>query len=326
MTILLLYMILFIVASGLMALVEAAILSVSRGEVEELAQSKVVGAASLKAVTDQMTRGLVVIVIFTNTINILGPILAGRQAIAVYGDAAIGMVTAALTLGTIVFSEIIPKSIGAHYAPLIGRLTAPALRVLIYVFYPVVIALEKFTNLFKSGERRIGTEAQIRSLVTVGRKSGYIESDEGQLIHRVFVLNDRTAADIMTPQSQVIGVQANSTIRQAATQVFRHAYSRYPIFGKSPDEVVGLAMSRDVLEAVVEGRDESPVSSISKPCLIVRASMRSDMLLERFRDERVHLAVVKDGQNTVGLVTLEDVLEELVGEIEDEKDLPGDTG
>ena len=317
-----LYTIAFVALSGLMAMIEAAVLSVSHGEVEELVMRGAFGADALKAITQRITRALVVIVIFTNTINILGPILAGRKAVQLYGDPAIGVITAVLALGTIVFSEIIPKSLGTHYAPRISRLAAPAIRLCFYLLYPIVIVLEKFSNLFKAGQRRIGTEDQIRSLATIGRRKGYIGSDEGKLIHRAFVLNDRSAADIMTPLANVVGVEETFTIRQAATRVFHHAYSRYPVFGRSVHDVRGLVMSRDILEALIDGKDQETAAAICRPCLIVPADMRSDELLVRFRDEHVHLAVVQDGEKTVGLVTLEDVLEELVGEIEDEKDTP----
>ena len=164
-----------------MAAVEAAVLSVSRAEVEELVVKRAWGARALKAITHGITRPMVVIVVLTNTINILGPILTGKRAIELYGDVAIAGITVILTLGTIVFSEIIPKSLGSHYAPSISRLVAPVIEGLILLLYPIIVALEWFSNLFKAGKRRIGTEKQIRSLVKIGRRAGYIESDEGQI-------------------------------------------------------------------------------------------------------------------------------------------------
>ena len=314
------YIVLFIALSGLMAAIEAAVLSVSRAEIEELRLRKAWGAIMLKTVRHRLTQAIVVIVLFTNLINVLGPILVGRKAIQIYGDAAIVPVTAVLTLGTIVFSEIIPKSVGTHYAPLIGRVAAPVIRLFTLLLYPLVIGLAYFSNLFKTGKRPIGTEAQIRSLVTLGRRAGYIEPDEGHMIRRAFILNDRTAADIMTPLEDVIGVEETFSIRQAASRVFHHAYSRYPVFGKSVHDIKGLAMSRDILQALTEGKDDQSVMTICRTGPVVPATMRSDELLVRFRDARIHLAVVQDQQKTVGLVTLEDVLEELVGDIEDEKD------
>ena len=316
-----LYIFLFIILSGLMAAVEAAVLNVSRGEVEELRLQGKWGATALRVITEHLTQAVVVLVIFTNTINVLGPILAGRKALQLYGDTAIAFITAVLTLGTIIFSEIIPKSLGTHYAPSISRHAAPAIRLLIIAFYPVVLALEWLSNQLKSGERRIGTEAQIRFLTTIGRRAGYIESDEGQLVRRAFLLNDRSAGDIMTPLEDMVSVQETDTINEAARRVFRHAYSRYPLFGKSINDVSGLVISRDILEAVTEGRGEEPVSTICRTGITVPAQMHSDELLVRFRDRHIHLAVVQEQEHTVGLVTLEDVLEELVGEIEDEKDV-----
>ena len=192
---------------------------------------------------------------------------------------------------------------------------------LTYVLFPVVVALESISDLFKSGRRPIGTEAQIRSLAKLGHLAGYIESDEGQLIQRAFVLNDRTAADVMTPLKKVVAVPPSATIRQAAQCVFHNAYSRYPVFGESNDDVQGMLLSRDILEALSKGRDEVPITSIVQPALIVESEMRSDALLVLFRDRRVHMAIVQEKGKNVGLVTLEDVLEELVGEIEDEKDV-----
>ncbi len=276
---------------------------------------------ALRSVKQRIARAVVVIVLFTNTINILGPILAGNKAIDIYGNTVIGVITVILTLGTIVFSEIIPKSLGAHYAPLIARVWAPIILFLTYALFPLVVALEWISDLFKSGRRRIGTEAQIRSLVKLGHRAGYIESDEGQLIQRAFVLNDRTAADVMTPLTDVVAVPPSATIRQAAQYVFQNAYSRYPVFGESHDDVQGMLLSRDILEALSQGRDDEPIMAIVQPALIVESDMRSDALLVLFRDRRVHMAMVQEKGRCVGLVTLEDVLEELVGEIEDEKDV-----
>ncbi len=310
----------FVMLSGLMALIEASIFNISRAEVEEMVTQGRRGAGALRSLTVRLSRAVIVIVILTNTINILGPILVGQKAIALFGSVAIGIVTALLTFATIIFSEIIPKSLGAHYAPQISPRVAPMVLGLTWLLLPIVAPLEWLTNLLKSGERSIGTEEQIRSLTRIGRKAGHIESDEGQLIHRAFLLNDKTAADVMTPLQDVISVPDSATIRQAANQVFRHTYSRYPVLDPSTYAVHGILLSHDILEALSLGNDDAPVTTIMRPPLIIPADKRCDNLLTLFRDKRVHLAIVRTTNKTVGLVTLEDVLEELVGEIEDEQD------
>jgi putative hemolysin len=321
MLVLVVLVVVFLFLSGLAAAVDAAVLSVSRPEVEVLVEQRRWGARRLRSVKRQLTQSVVVIVIVTNTINVLGPILVSREAQSLYGVEGLAAITVVLALGTMVFSEIIPKSLGAHYAPRVARLAAPGIRWLRILLYPLVITLAALSRLFTRGTRQIGTEEQIRSLVRIGDSAGLIESDEGQLIHRVFIMNDKTAGEIMTPLEHVKGIDASYSISQAASEIARSEYSRYPIFEGSTDKVGGMAMSRDVLKAMASGREDAGVMSISRPALIVEASCTCDDLLLRFRDEHAHLAIVQDTGRTVGVCSLEDVIEELVGEIEDEKDV-----
>ena len=247
--------------------------------------------------------------------------MVGQIVINLYGDALLAVMTTGLTFGIIIFSEIIPKAIGIHYAERIALITAPFILLLTVIMLPIIVILEWITNLFKRGERKVGTEEQIRSLVTIGRRKGHIESDEGQLIHRAFILNDKTASDIMTPLKDIIGVNTDDTVGQSWQKIDHEAYSRYPVFGTSMHEVVGMIIKQDVLQGLYEKQGGNPLESIVREVLTVESDMRSDQLISLFRDKHIHLAVVQEDRHTVGLVTLEDVLEELVGEIEDETDV-----
>ncbi len=310
----------FLLLSGLMAMTDAAILSVSYGEVEELVAQKKLGSLPLRAVSRRLTRAVVVIVILTNTINILGPILVGQRAVQIYGSGAIGVITAVLTFGTILLSEIIPKALGTHYAPAIGRIVAPVILFLIYALYPVVVPLEKLVGFFKIGKRVIGTEEQIRALVRVGGRAGHILETEGELIHRIFILNDRRAKDLMTPRDRMIAIPSTYRIRDAITEVSKHEHSRYPVYEGTPDHVLGIVMSHDLFDAMSKGREGDPVLTVLREAPVIPLTMRADNLLSLFRRRHSHLAIVMDGGKTMGMITLEDVLEELVGEIEDERD------
>lgn len=318
---LVLTIVVFLFLSGIMAAIDAAVLSVTSPEISEMVGKGKWGARRLQALRQALTRAVVVIVILTNTINVVGPVIVSRKSIELFGNQAIVWTVAGLTLGTIVFSEILPKALGAHYAPLISRLSAPVIRAIGIALYPLVRALEGLTGLLKRGSRRIGTEQQIRALVTMGRHAGLIEGDEMRIINRAFVLNDRTAGDLMTPLTDTVALQASATVRQAAEQVRSHPYSRFPVLGESSDEVHGIALSRDILEALVDDRGDAPLDTLARPAFVVDVDRRSDWLLVMFRNKHNHLAVVQDRGRTVGVVTLEDVLEELVGEIEDEKDV-----
>ncbi|TWU46683.1 hypothetical protein Poly59_56560 [Rubripirellula reticaptiva] len=166
------------------------------------------GAESLRDVKLSIRDAVVVSVIATNTINVLGPVLVSYQAFVMFSSGGVVIATIVLALGTIGFSEIFPKAIGNHFAPLIARLFAPAILFGERILFPLVKPLVWLTGRLTPGTRRIGTEPQIQSLVRIGHEAGHIETDEHQMIHRVFVLNDRSARDIMTPMKDVRAIAA----------------------------------------------------------------------------------------------------------------------
>jgi CBS domain containing-hemolysin-like protein len=309
----------FVLASGLMALIEAAVLSVTQVEAETMVQRGLRGARQLLQIKSRLTSAVVVMVVFTNVINILGPVLVGAIAVELFGSTVLGVITAILTFATIVFSEIIPKSLGTHYATRISRLVAPGLRVLTMVFLPIVWLFERLTGALKKGERRMGTEDQIRSLVRLGHSAGYIETDETQMVQRVFGLNDRTAGDLMTRMDHVAVIRSGSTVEDAIAVVIDAGFSRFPVISPT-GSVIGLLLSRDLLSASKLGGGESTLAQLVRPPLFVDVSVRADDLLVLFRAKKSHMAFVQERGRDVGIVTLEDVLEEIVGEIHDEKD------
>jgi CBS domain containing-hemolysin-like protein len=307
--------------SGFFSGSEAALVSITDAEVHSMLQKKRIGSVMLNRVNKQLNRSVITIVVWNNVVNIVGSIWAGQIVIKMYGDAVLAVMTTGLTFGIIIFSEIIPKAIGIHYAERIALLTAPLIFMLTTVMLPLIVALEWITNIFKKGERKVGTEDQIRSLVTIGRRKGHIESDEGQLIHRAFILNDKKASDIMTPLKDIIGLNIDDSLGEAWQKIDHEPHSRFPVFGTSMHEVVGMIIKQEVLQALYEKQGGTSVESITREVLIVQSDMRSDELLALFRDKHTHLGVVQNDKHTVGLVTLEDVLEELVGDIEDETDV-----
>ena len=310
-----------LILSGFFSGSEAALVSLTDPEVHALHEKETLGSSFLTRVHKHLNRSVITIVVWNNIVNIVGSILVGQLVITLYGDAILAVITTGLTFGIIIFSEIIPKAIGIHYAERIGLITAPFILLLTTIMLPIIVLLEWVTDLFKRGERKVGTEAQIRSLVTIGRRAGHIESDEGQLIHRAFILNDKTAADIMTPLKDIIAVNTEHTIGEAWQKTDHEPHSRYPVFGASVHDIVGMIIKQDVLQALYEKRGGDMVDTITRDILTVNADMRSDELISLFRDKSIHQAVVQEDEKTIGLVTLEDVMEELVGEIEDETDV-----
>lgn len=299
---------------------EAAIMSITPTEIELLRGQRRFGSHSLQKVHMHIDRSVIAIVIMNNISSIVGSVVVGQIVVHIYGSNALAVVTTALTFAVILFAEIIPKSLGIHYNVRIARISAPVIYYSTLFWYPVVLVLEWLMNKLKHGEKHIGTEEQIRSLVTMGRKAGHIEIDEGHLIHRAFILNDKTAYDSMTPLKDIVGIQYTMSIYEAYERVKNSGYSRLPVFGDSINEITGLVLMVDLLHEIAEGNGEHSIDHLNREAFVVPAHTSLDDLLLRFRDLQTHLAVVQSDDHTVGLITLEDVLEELVGEIEDETD------
>ncbi len=311
-----------LILSGFFSGAEAALLSINEAEVESLDPKKgKIRLKILQRVMKRLNQSVIAIVIMNNIINIVGSIMVGQMVITLYGNAMLAVATTALTFGVIVFSEILPKSLGIHYAPRIAPWVAPFIWAITLFFYPIIILLEFCTNLFHRGERHVGTEAQIRALVKIGHQAGHIESDEGQLIHRAFILNDKTAADVMTPLKDIESISEDATVSEAYAKMSESVHSRYPVLGNSIHAMQGIVMKQDILEALTEGKNEASIRDLIREGLVVNADQHSDELLILFRDRHTHLAMVQEDGKTVGLITLEDVLEELVGEIKDETDV-----
>jgi putative hemolysin len=313
-----------IVFSGIFSGTEAAILSVTASEVEMMIQKNKKFAGTLEYATRHLNRSVTTVLILNNIVNIAGSIFVGQTVVKLYGSTVLGIVTTAFTFGIIIFSEIIPKSLATRYARVISRVTSPAIVAMTWVFMPLIFPIEQAVKRMGKGERTIGTEAQIRSLVRIGRRRGHIEQDEGQLIHRVFNLNDVTAKDIMIPVEKLIALPISTTVEEASKIIMEDLHSRFPVYKDSLDDIRGIILETEVLAGYANERNEETLEHFARPALFVDQSTTADDLLIFFRDERTHMAIVrKKGKKTIGLVTLEDVLEELVGEIEDERDTKG---
>jgi len=308
--------------SALCSGAEAALFSVSLLNAQRLADSGHASAQALLTIRRKMNRPITTLVILNNLANIGGSMFIGSLATAAFGNRWMGMFSAGLTLAVIVFSEIIPKTIGEHYALPIALAVARPIQALTVVFLPFVWFLERITRPFMSTRRPFTTnEAQIKLLTNIGRREGAIDEKESLLIHQVFELNDYMASDIMTPRVMMTSLQASLTLAEARAAIRSSEHSRIVAIDKSPDSIVGIVMKSELLQAIVDGKNDQAVADFLHETLFVPESMSADTLLPYFLEHHQHLAVVIDEYGGVaGVVTLEDVLEVLIGEIVDETD------
>ncbi len=325
MTTLIILIVFVILGSAFFSGVEAALFSVPQSRVI-LAQKKGErGGESLAKIKQNLPRAIMVIVIGNNIVNIVGSIYVGVVAARTFGDELIGLVSAVLTFLIIIFGEILPKTIGENYAETISLKVAPVLHTLIRILHPIVWILERLTNPFtKKGN--IVSEEEIHVLSEIGHQEGSIEKDERDIIQKVFTLNDLTARDIMTPRTVISAFPKSERLGDIREKIYSLNNSRIPVYDESIDDIVGVSYRKQLLIALARDEDDKKVEEFTQDVLFVSEDMRVDDLLQLFLTKREQIAIVKDEfGGTSGLVTLEDVLEQLVGEIVDEDDEVMDT-
>ncbi len=311
-----------ICGSALCSATETALFSVSPLRVRQLAQSNHPAAVALLAIRENMNRPIATIVIINNIFNIVGSIITGTIASQVLGDTWLGIFSGIFTLLIIMFAEIIPKTIGERYCEQIAMVTALPVTGLSLVFTPLVWIIENVTApFFKTKKRPTTNEAEIKLLANIGQQEGIIESDEAEMIQRVFRLNDLTAADLMTPRIMLTYIRGNLTLEAAKKDIIASQHTRIIVVDESIDQVIGFALKQNLLTAMVEGKNQEKIANLARTVHFVPEIIRADTLMKSFIAAREHLAVVVDEYGDVaGVVTLEDVLEVITGEIVDETD------
>ena len=325
MTTLILLIPLVIIGSAIFSGIEAALFSISQSRVLMLAEQKKPGAAALLKIKENLPRAIIVLVIGNNIAQIVGSIFIGVVASRTLDSHLLGVVSVILTVLIIILGEILPKTIGENHAQKISLRVAPFLLIVIKILKPLVWVLEHLTKRFVRNKRMV-SEEELQMLSELGHLEGSIEADERDIIHKVFLLNDLTAYDIMTPRTVVTGLQKDMIIGNNHEVIYALNNSRLPVYADSLDDIVGLCYRKHLLIALAKDEDNRSIESFVQDILYVSEDMRVDDLLQLFLSRREQFAVVKDEfEGTSGVVTMEDVLEQLVGEIVDEDDEVVDT-
>lgn len=304
-------------------MVEASLFSYSLSKARLLAAKGKRGAQQALEIRQKPIRTIATFVILSSSVSTIGSIMVGSLAAQYFSSRGIGIFSAVLTFCTIIVSEIIPKNIGERWNHIVFPTAAIPLKWLTVVFSPFAKVLEFLLKPITSGASAFTTsEEEIALLTQVGAKEGSIEAGEAEMIQRVFKFNDITAGDMMVLRSFVTFLDGNKTVNEVSNFIKSAKHSRFPVFEGDNNNVTGVVHQRDILRALVDGQINVKISDYARDAMFVPASRLADDLLKDFQEKRTHLAVVVDDySNVVGVVGLEDVVEELVGEIIDEKDV-----
>jgi putative hemolysin len=311
-----------ILLSGIFSGTETALFSLSRLKLRHLVKKKVAGAETIEKLKDNPQRLLITILLGNNVVNIWAAALATSLALEFSVSHAIGITTGVMTFLILVFGEIVPKSFAAKYSQQISMILARPLLGLQVILFPVIALLEVITNLFTNlvgiKERPLVTEEELKTFVTVGHEVGEIKENERALIHRIFKFDDLEAKDVMTPRKKMICVDGNTKVRNILSVFKEKHHSRLPVYQDNLDHIVGFVHVLDFQVLNTQEKNKR-VREVMRPVLFVPDSKKLDSLLKFFQRKKQHMAIIVDGYGTnIGLVTIEDVLEEIVGEIIDE--------
>ncbi len=237
-----------------------------------------------------------------------------------------------LTYFHVVMGEIVPKSFTLQHSERVALAVARPISVFRTLFRPFIWVLVGSSSAVlgwfnlppPSGISLVHSEEELKMLVTASRQKGVLEEEEQEMLHKVFEFADKDAEDVMVPRPDVVALPLDTPIADLMTTVLRNPYTRYPVYGEDIDDIAGVLHVRDLFSAINErGLERTDIQSILRPAILVPETKPLDELLAEFRRTSNHMAIVVDEYGSVvGLATLEDLLEEIVGEIGDEFDLP----
>lgn len=312
-----------IIMSAYFSATETAFSSLNKIKLKNAAskgKKKAIVALELSENYDQI---LSTILIGNNIVNIASASLATVVFTRIFDDAGITLSTVVMTVIVLIFGEISPKSIAKDMPESWAMMSAPILKVLCFVLSPInslFTLWKKFLNkVFKSKDDRSITEEEILTMVEEAQQDGGINEQEGELIRSAVEFNDLDVVDVLTPRIDVVAIEDISEIEDVAAVFLESGYSRIPVYHHEIDHIIGIIHQKDFYNRVINLGE--PLEQIIAPVLFVTPTMKISKLMKKIQQEQTHMAVIVDEYGgTKGIVTLEDILEELVGEIWDEHD------
>ena len=317
------YVIIALGFSFLCSIAEAVILSVTTPYIT-LMQQRGRRAGTLLAALKQDLNSTLAAILTLNTIaHTVGAAGAGAQAVEVFGNAYVGVASGILTLLILVFSEIIPKTLGAHYWKQLAPATAYALRGLIWILYPFVKLSELLTRGLTHGPGLTGfNREELAAMAELSAEEGQLEQQETMILKNLLRLRDSRVTDAMTPRTVIFSLPENISVEEFFWKYGSERFSRIPIYGEEPGHLNGFVLRSDLLLAQARGNTDTRLSTYRREISALPVSSTLSQAFDEFLRQRAHIMIIVDEYGGIaGILTLEDILETLLGlEIVDEGD------
>jgi CBS domain containing-hemolysin-like protein len=304
---------------------EAALFSLNTVQVERLKERHGLVGRIIATLLQRPTNLIITFLVGNELVNVALAVTATSLALLMYGEGGEYVAIASATVILLLFGEVTPKSIAVRYPDRVALLVAWPIHIFAYLITPLRWALRKLVDsvMGAHAERPISliTEDEFKTLVEISEDEGIIDQDERALIQRVFEFGDQRVSQIMTPRTDIFALEINEPLTAALPKIREARFSRIPVYDGTIDQIIGVLYAKDLLPYSRRPEAEVYLRDMLHPVYFVPESKRIDELLGEFQRNKVHMAIVVDEYGGVsGLVTMEDALEELVGEIVDEFD------
>lgn len=315
-----------VLLSAFFSSAETAFSTVNRVRLRALAEENHKGAIRVLSILDQYGKMLSTILIGNNIVNLSASSVTTTLAISLWGSTAVGIATGVLTFVILMFGEIIPKTWAMQRAESIALLFGPVIRLLMTVLTPVIFLVDKLSNcilrllhISSEGNNFHITEKELKTYVDVSHEGGVIESEERALIYNVFDFGDTVAKDIMIPRIQMTTVPLSATYQELLSTFQSCMFTRLPVYDDDPDHIIGIVNIKDFI--LVKDKEKFSLKKILREAYYTYEYKNVSDLLMEIRERSCNIAfVLSEYGATVGMITMEDLIEELVGEIRDEYD------
>ncbi|HZJ98962.1 MAG TPA: hemolysin family protein [Tissierellaceae bacterium] len=321
-------MVICLALSAMFSASETALMSLSKIRVKQMVENKVKGADRINKLLSDPSKLLSAILIGNNVVNIGASSLMTSIAIDVFGNTGVGIATGVMTLLILIFGEITPKSLAAQNSEKLSVRLAGFVEFITFFLTPVIFLLSKITNFMikiLGGEvdpnQPYMTQEELKTIVSVSHKEGVLEGEEKDMIYNVFDFSDSQVNDIMITRTEIVAIDADLSHEEIIKIINQEQYSRIPVYEDTIDNIIGILYVKDLLFLQFNDELEFDLKKFIRPAYFTYEFKSIKELFKEMRAERVHMVVVLDEYGgTEGIVTIEDMVEEIVGEIEDEYD------
>jgi len=308
-----------LVVSFVCSVLEAVLLSLTHGYIGVLQERGERAGALLARMRENLDEPIAAILTLNTISHTVTATISGAMALRLFGSESVALFSALLTLLILVISEILPKTIGARYWQRLATPAAYVLRGMILLLKPILVPLALFNRLIapRGEQGHTISRAELEVMAEIGRREGTIDEEEWTVVNNVMNLDAVSVDQVMTPRTSMVAVPVEASVSEAMDVMLDEGHLRLPVYQGSVDRVVGILLARDLWRAARQGVDE--IRELVRPAVFVPGAKPVEDLIPQMRAERIKMAIVLDEfGGTAGLVTLEDLIEEIIGEIHDE--------